>query len=570
MIKVNPFSNTSSISFKQANVNVMAFSDTHGDVKKVVPLYQNFDDNSKDIFKKQDEKSTLNLMAVVGDWFMNPNQGGYLTFPNKKSGDFQAMFLNSFIQNVRKKVPNLKVLYTPGNHCLDGGADVLMDKTRGIDMETVISNANLDEASLLKDMAPEQRKRINNCKVLEVQDDKNPNLKHKVLVLGIVPINIDYLVKEDVKGLNFVGTKSCKEADLQESDTVETAEAIKPIVEQFRKENPKGAVMLMCHSGEPVSVAISKQVPGIDLVLNAHDHLDKVTPVHNSDGSITKIVSLSQNSQKLENVRLHFDDNGALSIFAKPLYTDFNKISTSNPLAKLYSKCFEKDLAPMLTINDPLGRKALDIDNVRYENNDLANFCTDAIFSEIKKSQPDLNAFIMPSTAFRESLPTSADRAVNNLNTINFLKGIAGSLSNIMVGNIKGEALASYTFENVLDNLKKPTRNAINQPSGLIINRAAIEQMVKDKDGDNNYSMDEVCKFIKIRNEDGEFETINPDKSYTLALPKKLFAKSTNEMFKNEGEHFTNTNKPLSDFFKDFIKHNNGEATLDLENRILT
>lgn len=570
MLQMYPHTKNASISFKQANVNIMAFSDTHGDLKNIAPLYQNFRDNQNDIFEKKDEKSTLNLMTIVGDWFMNPMQKGYLSNKDKTSGDYQALFLKSFIANTKALIPRLKVLYTPGNHCLDGGDKVLLEHIKNTDMDTIISNADLKEASLLKDLTPKQRKKIKEYKILEVEDDKNPELKHKVLAIGILPINIDYLVKEDIKGLNLKGTKSCKEADLKEEDTNETAAAISKITDKFKKENPDSAILLMSHSGEPVAEALAKKVGNIDLILNAHDHLDKVSYIYNQHGPITKIVSLSENGQKLESIKLHFEDNGHLIIKTHPYYTDFNNYQDSNPIQKLHENIFKKDLIPLFKVIDPLGRKSISVGDVRYDNNDIANFCTDAIYSKIKETYPNTQAFIIPSTAFRESLPTSKTSKLNNIDIMNLFKGITGDLSNVMVGEIKGQILANFICDNIIENLSSPLRNAINQSSGIIIDKVGIQKTIEKEKSTYTNDTSKMLKFIKIKNENGEFEPINTQKNYTIALPKKLFIKSNNDDFKAAGKSFVDTETRVYDYFKNFINDSNGEVLLPIDKRILT
>lgn len=548
----------------------MAFSDTHGDLNGIIPLYQNFHENSKDIFQNQNDKSTLNLMTVVGDWFMNPDQKGYLTDPSKTSGDYQAEFFNAFIKNAKSLIPNLKVLYTPGNHCLDGGAKTLVEHVQKLDLDCIISNANLsEESTLINEIPLENRKKFNEFKILEVQDDKDKSLIHKVLVLGISPININYLVKEDISGLNLFGTNNKKEADMTDDDTKITAEALNKIILEFKKNNQSSGVILMCHSGEPVSKAIANEVADIDLILNAHDHLDKISYVNNKFGTKTKIISLSQNGHKLEKVNLHFNDSGIKSVTTQSYYTDFEKPQQDNPLKIMYDRLFKKDLDPLVKIHDQKNRSELAIDDIRYQNNDLANFCTDTILSEIHKKNPEVNVFFMPSTAFRENLPTSNKRAVTNLDLISLLKGIAGDNSNVMIGKMTGKTLAGFLAENISDNLRSPSRNAIIQPSGLNINRTAISQKVAQGANLCRSDAELIYEFVKIQNSNGKYESISPNIEYTIALPQKLFVKSTNNEFKKEGRSFSNTQTMISEYFRNNILNSKSEIDLKIDNRIV-
>lgn len=562
MIKISMGYRNTPISFKQANVNIMAFSDTHGDLKNTAPLFQNFQDNKDDIFEKKEEKSTLNLMTIVGDWFMNPTQKGYLSDKNKTSGDYQTIFFKSFIENTKSLIPGLKVFYTPGNHCLDAGDRVFLNHIKNLDMQTIISNADLKQAESIKNLSPKQRKKIHEYKIIEVQDDKKPELKHKVMILGITPINIDFLVKENIKGLNLLGTKDCKEAYLKAKDVDETAEIISKITKDFN-----GAVVLMSHAGEPVAKAIAKKVGNIDLILNAHDHLDETIPVKTQNGFVTKIVSLSENANKIESIKLHFDDDGNLSIKNNPYYTDFESNLESNPINKMYTNMLKEDITPLVKVIDPKGRQSLNIKNVRYGNNDLANFCTDAILSKIKETHPEVQAFIIPSTSFRSDLPTSITRPIINLDLIDLFKGISGDLSKVLVGDINGKILYKFILENVLDNLSNPDRNTLIQMSGIIIDKKSIKETLEWQ---NNKDLSSLTDFIKIKNEYGEFEPIDLEKPYSIALPKKLFVKSTIPEFKELMSTFTDQNNTVYDYFKSFVKDGPEEIKLNIDKRVLT
>lgn len=59
--------------FEAAQVNILATSDNHGNVHSLPLFSKTVEDNRKDIFVKADEKSTLNILAIAGDWFINPS-----------------------------------------------------------------------------------------------------------------------------------------------------------------------------------------------------------------------------------------------------------------------------------------------------------------------------------------------------------------------------------------------------------------------------------------------------------------------------------------------------------------
>ncbi len=563
------FRNNQNINFGQANVNIMALSDTHGNIRNVAPLYNNFEVHQDEIFKEKNSPSTMNLFAIVGDWFMNPTQRGFLTDRTKTTGDYQRIFLQEWINKAKAVIPGLNVLYTPGNHCLDGGDKAFLNNVKNVDMDIVMSNSEFQKSALYKDLPENMKERFSSFKILEVPDDKNPDLKHKVLVIGILPVNLSFLVKAETNGLNMVGVKNKKEFYLSDDDIKQTAETLDKIVEKFKKENPKSAVMLMNHSGEQVAFSIARQVKDIDLILNAHDHLDKLSFAPNKNGKTTRVVCLSQNAHKIEAVKMHFDDDGNLSVSSNPLYTDFKDIGRNNPFLDLYYKSFEQDLIPLMQINDPKGRKEISIDNIRYGNNDLANFCTDAILDSIRKKYPQVNIFAIGSTAFRENLPTNKQRAVLNIDLIDVFKGIAGDQSTIMVGELTGKELGSFIYENLEENFCNKTRNAINQYSGVIIDLKAIEKTINETGKLNINNPKQVYPFIKVRNESGNFETIDPKKKYQVALPKKLFMKSSLDEFRRKEKDFLNTQEMVCDYFNCFVTRHQGSVKLNLDNRML-
>lgn len=554
---------TNYVSFKQANVNIMALSDTHGNLGDVISLYQNYKNNKNDIFTKSEDKSSLNLLTIVGDWFMNPKSNGYLGFKKFNSGDFQSRFLDSFIKNVKKDIPQLNALYTPGNHCLDGGDKELIKNISKLPMATILTNANINDSKNISKLPQKFREKFQEYKILEVQDDKNEKIKHKVLILGTTPINLPFLVQEDYSGIDFFGMKNKKEADISPEDIFEVAETIKSNVQKFKENNPKGAVILMNHAGNPIAESIVKHVEDIDLVLNGHDHLDKTTKITTATGKETKIVSLSENSTKLEKVKLHFDDNGEISISSQPFYTDFSQNQDDNALNKLYYKFFKEDIKPIVKLHDPKKRENLGLEGIRFKNSDLANYCTDAIHKKIQEENGNLNATILPSTAFREALPVS--RPITNLDTMNMFKGIVGENAHILVGNIKGEVLGNFIIQNIKDNLENPTRNTIIQSSGIIINKTKMAELLSD----SCETDEKLLNCIKIKNSEGKFEIIESKKSYYIALPKKLFEKSTDKEFYKAQEKFIDTKKTPTDYFRMYISSGLKDPTITSDKRIL-
>ena len=66
------------IAFKSAQLNILATADNHGNTHSVPLLAETIKENKSDIFIKSDEKSTLNIFAIAGDWYINPSKKGFL------------------------------------------------------------------------------------------------------------------------------------------------------------------------------------------------------------------------------------------------------------------------------------------------------------------------------------------------------------------------------------------------------------------------------------------------------------------------------------------------------------
>ena len=133
------------LSFGQANINIAALSDTHGQIDKCAAIQDTYEKNKNQIHPDGKNPSNKNVLAVVGDWFMNPTRKGYLSF-KETIGDMQGKFLGDMIDRMKSGLGNLTTLYTPGNHCLEGGDSFLFDKTKKCDMTTVMTNVNVENS----------------------------------------------------------------------------------------------------------------------------------------------------------------------------------------------------------------------------------------------------------------------------------------------------------------------------------------------------------------------------------------------------------------------------------------
>ena len=94
-LKISTYSDK--IPFKSAQMNIVSIADNHGDLLSMPQLMKAIELNKKDIFEKSSEKSTSNVFAIAGDYFMNPLKTGFWTNPDFNNGDVQYNFLSKLL-----------------------------------------------------------------------------------------------------------------------------------------------------------------------------------------------------------------------------------------------------------------------------------------------------------------------------------------------------------------------------------------------------------------------------------------------------------------------------------------
>ena len=115
---------------------------------------------------------------------------------------------------------------------------------------------------------------------------------------------------------------------------------------------------------------------------------------------------------------------------------------------------------------------------------------------------------------------------------------------------IEARDLYNLVLENVLNNFKSKTRNALIRWSDLQINKTAIKEM---KDKENSDYRD----FIKIRDkETGKFENIDFNKDYKILISDKYLSKHTENIKCPEKirDNFETTNYTYDDLFMEYLK----------------
>lgn len=527
------------VGFKAAQVNIVAMSDNHGNVQNLPQLVGTIDKNKGDIFKKADEKSTLNMFAIAGDFFMNPHKKGYMTKPELSNGDIQANFLNKVVNTVKGIVKNnFDTVYSLGNHCYDGGDEFVFNKLKDEPVKTLVTNVDLEKSPLVTGLMKDY-KNIVKSQVYEVQDDKNPNLKHDVMFVGVtIPSLKGKLTKTEL-----YDNCNKKDTQLTENDLQGTFAVLNKEVETFKEKHPKGAVVLLSHMGAPISKMIQKNVPNINVILNGHDHTRD-----NAEQGGTIINSLGKDNEIVKSVNFRFNDDGDLEDVGYNMYITENS-APDKEVKTFLDKNFEEDVKPLVKMH---GASELEYsDKIRYANTELTNFLTSTVAEEARKEIPDLASVALQSSYVRGGIKEGS----TNLNLLKIFDGIDVESQNLNVGNVKGNQLVDIISKNVKSNLEAPTRNTLIQWSDFQVNRTMIEQISKGE------SKNSYADAVKCRNQQtGKFENIDLNKDYKIILSNKILSKKD---FKEVKDNFKSINKNYDDFFRANIKGKNYEVNVD-------
>ena len=549
---MNTIDDVRNISFKASRMNILSTADNHGDVLRLPQLMKAIQMNNKDIFEKVTEKSTSNILSIAGDFFMNPKKYGLLTNPEFCMGDVQYNFLTKLIYTAKMaagKNSNFETNYTPGNHCLDGGDEWLFKKLVRAPMTTLLTNVDRHR-SPLPDKVMYENTNIVPAKVYSIPDSKNPEKVNKVLYLGVTIPSMNYYNPGVVKQTVFYNNSNKNDALLEEKDIRKTIRVIKHYVNAFKDINPEGAVVVLSHLGNKLSTILAESVPEINLILNGHDHKEYEALVGK-----TMILSHGQASGFFRSTQLNFDDSGKLTIRSRKYDTEkYEPIARKDKNLQAYiSVNVGKDLVPLVKYAHPEAspEEMVLSDSMKYSNSVLANYLTDGIKMAAQEIFPDLDLVGLPSTIVRNGLKSNERRStLNNLDFLKIFDGVSSNLRLLKIGSVKGEDLYNLVLENVLNNLKSKTRNALIQWSDLQINRTAIKEM-KDKENPD------YRDFIKIKNaETGRFENIDFNKEYRVLISDKYLSKHTENIKCPEKirDNFETTEYTYDDLFMRYLK----------------
>ena len=541
-MNIQKFSNTPN--FKGAIININALSDTHGHIERADLCFQTMMNN--DLFEHE-KRGSENFLITGGDWFIAGEKKGYKSNPNKPLMYFQLDIYNKFIEEIKKKFPNLKSLFVIGNHELDAEEKTIHDTFSKLDSQIIATNLDFDNSSAFKDLKDEDK--IVKLRVDYIKDDKDETKFHPVLNIGISPINMAFYQGYQ-EGINFIENAKTS----SNFDTSKTFSEVQKAVKAFKERYPRGVVILTSHTGVGFASKCA-QMGNIDLIFDAHEHKDETNFVNN-----TPIVSLSMDFQKLANAKIKLDDDGKIKELKiksyNPLTEENNK---KGEITKFYKKIFKDDFKKIYSIkSSDSNLKRLGVEGIRYKNSNLSNFVTDCILSELQKTNPDVDIFALNTSSIRGGFELNEGKNVSNIEVINCLDGLKHSQAEIYKTKINGRTLAMLVLDNILFNSVNPQRHSLIQYSGIKIDVTSMfRNCIK---GDTN----ELCNFITLEKED---KPIEPYRFYTIANPEKYFIKTTKTNIKNLFEISTPTGQNAVDLFIKYFE-NNPNSTIEPKVRI--
>jgi len=556
-----------SVSFGESQVNICAFSDLHGNINELVPMYACIENQADDIFVKKDRKSTKNIMTIVGDYFFNPNIKGFISDKEKTAGDYQLTILQAFLDNVKKIIPKANPFFVIGNHDLDAGDNFLFNLLKKADMQYIITNFDFD--------SKQTDKKLNNklikSKIITVQDDKNPKAENKVLVLGLMLPSLGYYFPK-VNGnssltdnFNVLDRFEHDESKTKEEELKETYKVLNEEISKFKLNNPDAPVIILAHTGEKIAKFVADNVP-VDFILSGHDHFDSNEKYITKSGNKTEIISLSKDGELLKSLQLHFSDEGKLdNSVVKTFKPHQSPELKNNPVKQVLEKELAKDLN--LTLKTIPAGAMLSKDKVTIDDSPLANAITDTIFREIKKKDTEIVALGVTSSSFRRSLSDGS----NNADMLTALSGSIESQSLVQSGVVDGKILAEFILEYTRNNINAKKKRTVRW-AGIKVNRTKLTEMIKNENSSINILEtrgSDVAKCIEIMNQQGEYEFVNLTKTYKIALQNKFFIRSTIDSIKKYKARFKNVypeDITLTNLFIKSLQENN--YTLDVSDDV--
>lgn len=515
------------IAFNSSQLNILAMADNHGCIETMPKLIKTVDNNKSDIFQKSDEKSTLNVFAIAGDYFYSPDNNGLLTEKESTLGDIEYDFLTKTIDRVKSnldKSANFETVFTLGNHELEGGASLILNKLKDAPMTSIFTNTKLRQSPLLKKLMATHDNLVVS-KIYEIPDDKNPEIINHALFLGVTIPRKKFNGKK-LTGMSFYDRLDKSDNAIVREDFEKTYKVLDHKVKTFKEKHPNGAVILLSHVGNNVSGHIAQEIPQIDLILNAHDHKKSDMSVNN-----TLISSLGENNKFVKGFDIKFDDYGKLSqVNVKKFETKTHEKSALEDadLQNFVKQKIGNDIRPLVDLSphSELIEELKYTKDVRYSSKLFVNYVTSGIKEALQISYPDVDLVAMPAESFRGGLASiDGDKAYfNNLDLIKMFGGINKDNSRIKIGELTGKELRSIILQNVIKNIDNPKNNGILHWSDIKVDRTLLIQI---KNNETDKSLKEVVKFRNPQT--NKYERLEPNKIYKVAMSDKYILKELNK-----------------------------------------
>ena len=235
------------------------------------------------------------------------------------------------------------------------------------------------------------------------------------------------------------------------------------------------------------------------------------------------------------------------ALFTKLGITDITQRTTlmkNDSFKELMFSEASKELEKSESVNKGLNKLTYG-NEIRYQNSYLMNYLTSAVKRTVReKYDSDVFTVALQSSIVRGGLEDGAD----NLRVMKVFDGVSEDLSNLRIGDVKGEELVGLIVENVLANLKAPTRNTIIHWSDVQVNRSLIEA-IKSGKAEAKYS-----DAVRVRNKlTKEFEPIDMQENYKMVIGEKFLVKDDIEWPGRIRERFVSLEKTYDELFREYI-----------------
>lgn len=439
---------TMQINFLGTKINTLFYNDLHGATANVDAF---LDEQNKYYNQKQNEP---NFTLSGGDVFVGTN-------PN-----------NEII--AKKLCPKTDAIAL-GNHDLEGGSH-LIDLIKKFALKGKLLSTNL----LLK-----RKNDLENEVIPSTIIEKNGE---KIGVIGVSPLNY--------KDLRFE-TKENEFIDVQNFD--KTFANVKEEVDKLTKKGIN-KIFILAHTGISDENFIDyyeefAKIPGVDVIIGGHDHL-QVDEWRKSDiNEPVKIVSTGKTDTKVfgENLdtfgvmELEFDDDGVL--IEDKSKTEFKYIEQKE----------EIDDTPVIVQIDAPYEKG----NILYGNSEAGNIVTDSglwYVNKYTKGKKADFAFVNAGTIRADLKETVTEKNIEQVLPFTQQKLIKTTLNKKQVLNTLNWCAKSRTFKKVTPGVMQ----VANMTYTINSDNTVSDVVIYDEDGSIKYLLDEL-------DDDFEFSVVYDD-----------------------------------------------------------